>query len=587
MMDTTRDSITGMSLPRRDRKNLTLVSHDRTKMRQWVHNLPIMNAAECGKQLYQTITELSTLDIDADLRFDLIEILQPTARNLIRTLEKNYLNQPIILSNQGRRVFALAWALRRALALNYKIVAIEALQKLQKRVGIMAWGKRGVQQLAASATERTLLELQALLLDHYRQYEDTPAGVWADIHSLCRVADAQGLTDIRVKIGLGREEEETSIRHTYLRAMMLVASQPNKLRPNEMELLYRHSDEWAKLLTLNSTAEGSLLVCNLDDNPPLYHHRSQSQEGSWYIHARAFADYLQQQIAQTGGTFPLGLLKHLQRLWSEPQDRMFGRQQCHRHILLCLGMSSAHYYAGNQTRFKVVVLGEEKQAVVEQPKFLFGLDEGEVLEEQPDAWQVCYGAVSAIDDESDDNVIMPPVPEMTYMPYRVTAENRSPAGYGLQWPEDPPAALRVGEIIGMSEHRGQGWGIGVLHWLHKTPDQMVEAGVELLSAHPKPCGVCLVKHGHQVSEFMRGFLIPEMKSVERKASLIVPSSGLASGSTVRVSLHGQDVTMQLTDLILATQSINQFEFAIVNTDLPPVDDGLGDLDDIDSLWARL
>jgi hypothetical protein len=176
---------------------------------------------------------------------------------------------------------------------------------------------------------------------------------------------------------------------------------------------------------------------------------------------------------------------------------------------------------------------------------------------------------------------------MTYMPYRVTAENRCPAGYGLVWPEDPPLALRVGEIIGMSEQRGKGWGIGILHWLRKKPDQTVEAGVELLAAEPKPCGICLVKNGHQTSEYMRGFLIPEMKSLDRPASIIVPSSGLASGSTVRVSLHGQDVTMQLTRLVMATQSINQYEFAIVNTELPPVDDGLGDLDDIDGLWAKI
>ena len=70
-------------------------------------------------------------------------------------------------------------------------------------------------------------------------------------------------------------------------------------------------------------------------------------------------------------------------------------------------------YEGLKHYVDKVVKGEEKEEVVEQPKFLFGLDEGDVLEEQPDAWQLCYGAVSAIDEESEDNVIMPPVSVVT------------------------------------------------------------------------------------------------------------------------------------------------------------------------------
>ena len=171
---------------------------------------------------------------------------------------------------------------------------------------------------------------------------------------------------------------------------------------------------------------------------------------------------------------------------------------------------------------------------------------------------------------------------MTYMPYRVTAENRCPGGYGIVWADEPPLALRVGELIGMSEQRGQGWGIGVLHWLRQNTQGSFEAGIELLAAHPKPCGVCLLNNKQVASDYMRGFLIPEMRSLDQPASMITPSSGLSVESMVKISLNGQEVTVKLTKQILATQSVSQFEFAVLAETTESYNP-----DDTDTFWARL
>ncbi len=576
-----------LSLPVRNKTHLSLVKHTKADMSMWVNNLPIMNAAESGKQLYQTITELSALAIEEELRFELLEVLQPTIHNLIKTLEKYFLNQPLLLSVQGRRVFALVLALRRNLALNYKIVAIQTLKKLQGRIGFMNLGRRKAQQLAATSIQRTIAELQCLLLDSYRQYEHVSEGIWSDIHTLCRVAAAQELMDIPCTESMG-QQQPTSIRHAYLCAIVLAASQINKLRPAEMELVYRYSHDWANLLTINSESENSLLVCNLNDQPPLFHHLATTHHDSWFIHSAKLAEHFQSLMPQSSGVLSLSLITHLFEAWSATRERMFERATCHKHILLCLGMSSAHYFVGDQTEFKLVVKGEEKKEEVKQPAFLFGLDEGNVLKEQPDAWQICYGLIEAVEIDEVEEVDLPPVPTMTYMPYRVTAQNRCPGGYGLAWPAEPPTALRVGEIIGMSEQRGHGWGVGVVHWLHQTSERTITVGVELLAAHPKPCGVCLVNK-QTTSDYMRGFLIPEMRSLEQPASIITPNSGLTMNSIVKISLNGQEVVVQLTKQILATQSMSQFEFALLNTDKVEKVDAVAsqESDDIDSLWASL
>ncbi len=584
---TTRFNTVDLSLPARDRANLSLVKHTKIQMQLWVNALPIMNAAESGKQLYQTITELACLAIDETLRLELLEVLQPTIHNLITTLEKHTLNQSLFLPVHGRRVFALILAMRRQLALNYKIIAVETLRKLQGRIGFMDFGRRSAQLLAATAIQRTIAELQSFLVDSFRQYEETPAGIWAELHQLSRIAESQALFDISIKTGV-MQEFDSSVRQSYLAAVLLEGCQTNKLRQSEMELIHKHSQEWAKKLTVNTTAKASLLACNLDDNPPLYHHRVITSYNSWYIHAQGLADYFAEQITQSNASLPLSLLTHLYETWRASHERMFERTECHKNILLCIGMSSAHYYAGGQMAFKVVVKGEEQVEEVKQPTFLFGLEEDKVTAEQPDAWQVCYGSVKGINEEEVEGSDQPIVPTMTYMPYRVKAVNRCPAGYGVIWSEAPPLSLRVGEIIGMSEKRGEGWGVGVLHWLRQTSNKTYEAGVELLDAHPKPCGVCLVKNGKPSSDYMRGFLLPEMEVLERPASLITISSGLTTNSMVQISINGQQVIAQLTKQILATQSLSQFEFAIVGDNKQPEhDEGDDEFNDTSRLWAKL
>ena len=116
------------NLPKRDRKHLSLVRHTKQQMELWVQRLPV-NPLECGKELYQVVTELITLDIDLELRFELLSVLQPSVLTLIASLEKLYIQQPLILPIQGRRSLALAQTLRQYLAVNYKIIAVKVFQK--------------------------------------------------------------------------------------------------------------------------------------------------------------------------------------------------------------------------------------------------------------------------------------------------------------------------------------------------------------------------------------------------------------------------------------------------------------------------
>ena len=562
-------------LPIRDRQNLTLVRHTKQQMQLWVQRLPV-NPLECGKELYQVLTELTTLNIEAESRLELLSVLQMPVYTLIAALEEFYLQQPLLLAIQGKRTLVLAQTLRQNLAINYKIIAVETTEKLKGKMGFLDFGRKAGQSLAATAIQHYILQAQRILLDKYRQYELAPVSLWYDIHNLARLAELHGLLDQTV-LKTAYETSNYTVRQAYLATILLASSQVNKLRANELDLVYQYSLFWSQYLRIDNNTAGSLLVCNRDDQSPLYHHRAVTAYDSWYIHASNFADYLRQDLSQTAIKLPPHLQRHLLATWSSAKDRMFVRRPINKAILLSVGMSAAHYYVSGQVQFKTVAQGEEKIQEIEQPKHLFGLEEDKVPEEPIDAWQICYGSVAGIDEEEKE---LPKVPTMTYMPYRVKAVNRSPGGLKLVWTEPPPSSLRVGEVIGISEDRDKGWGVGVLHWIQQKSDKTIEIGIELLAAQPNACGVCLLKNNKPASDYMRGFLIPEMPSVEQPATLMTLNAGLTVGSVVRVSQYGETVDICLTKLVLSTQSLSQFEFESVNK----ADDGF---DPMASLWRKL
>ena len=59
------------------------------------------------------------------------------------------------------------------------------------------------------------------------------------------------------------------------------------------------------------------------------------------------------------GKLSLGLISHLADVWRRGKERMFERKPCDKQILICLGLSAAHYYLADQRDFREIVRGDE------------------------------------------------------------------------------------------------------------------------------------------------------------------------------------------------------------------------------------
>lgn len=602
---TTINKLLAQNLPERNLNQLSLVEHSKSSMAKWVHGLPIMNVGETTKQLYQTLSELTRVKMAEDLRFDLLETLRPTVHNILHALAKHYLNQSVLLPERANRVASLAQSLRTYLATGYKIVAYDCSEKLQTKLSIIGIGRRQQLQLSAQAFQRAISELGGLLLETQQLYLAAPVGLWADLHTLHHAAMTHAVAQTIVIDEHLQFTKEISAHDSYLRTIILAASQTNKLRQTEIKQIYDASELWISYLKLKNKFQASdlLLVDIESDLPPTYVSKAVDVPQAMYIDAQKLVQHLQ-KIQTTpnnqlhhGEQFNPSLLQHLISAWSSPSERTFARLSYEGKLLVCLGLTATHYHLAKEMEFEYFLnLSSEFS---EEEKNLF-LRQGKSDSEA--AWDFAFATVPSLNDENSQQTRLKNKTGL-YPPQQVNIVNLSPGGYCIRWDSEPPISLRTGEILALREPEAneisdddKRWSLGVIRWVKQLPTLSAEAGIEIISGSAVPCGSRVLKKTGDRAEYMRTFLIPEVKSMGRPATLITPNISFRTGYNVMLRQSNDEYKAQLTTELLTTQSFSQFTFVWLQAPTKAQSNGnttnstpdkVEAKDDFDTLWSNL
>jgi hypothetical protein len=72
----------------------------------------------------------------------------------------------------------------------------------------------------------------------------------------------------------------------------------------------------------------------------------------------------------------------------------------------------------------------------------------------------------------------------------------------------------------------------------------------------------------ETSSFLRAILLPEVKSLERPATIITPMLSFKSGVKITIRLGREEVNAQLTREVMSTQSFSLFEFVLLRMEEP-------------------
>lgn len=596
-------------LPTQDLSRLSLVSHQPKKLKEWVAALPMINVGETSRQVFQTVQEISRLNIDAATRFELLEILRPIVHILCTALSKHYLNQSIMLPERATKVATLAQAMQSHMANGYKLVALAAMEKLTQR-------KRDPEAVAltAQATHRAICELSSNLLRSTQLYLNTPPRLWLELHALYLIAVEHHLArEIDIPDSDSPEAEKSTIESVYKRALLLATCKPNKLRQNEIAQVYELGKTWAALVSLNEFNDSSeLFVFDLSkDSAPTYRSLALAADAAHVraIDAMALVERLNDLRIKAQDSSPRGygesalslsLLMHLTQAWSELSERSFSRVSHDGTLQASIGLTATHYFMSDKQDFDIMMKGDQGRFHMvadtdnpflrAKPVTVYRPDEAS----GKDVWSLAFGNADAEAKANDLTIKLQDKktePGSRYDSHSCQIVNISPGGYCIEWAGEVPSSVRAGEILGLHEEDQSGWSIGVIRWVKQLPGHGAQLGIEVLAPKARPCGARVIKKTGDATEYMRTLLLPELKAINRPATLITPALTFRSGYKVLLNLNGEEIKAQLTQQVSATPSFCQFEFQVVRrpqeAGAEPPSKNTSDDDDFDSIWASL
>ncbi len=596
-----------MEQPASDRKKPSKDSFDtRTpQVEKWIGELPLANVGETSRRLYNVLVETNALEIPADQRFRMLELLREPLRSVEDALNRHFVGMKFPLPEKNRHIAELTRALFTETAVGYRQVVEDGGSKR----GLLRDNKQ-----AATASYRALTYLGLALLRTYQVYAPCPPGVWFAIHALYQRAEAQGFARNAIK----ENGEGHTIEDVYKRILLLALACPYRLRQGEAEQIFNMLGDWSGYamltpLTETSSASGLFVTNFASDDPPTYlvlRETQYNKDACRLLNASRLADIIrdtaarQRKAGNTGTRFPNErTLQRLMLAWGIMPKRRFSRSQKHSTAVVAMGLNASHYFISGEAA--ISDSGNDDLLFTSAAHFE-AMETAEKQGTTPDLWELggtrplhetnphAFGSqymefVQSKDKDPEPAAVL--AVSAGYRTHEWKMVNVSAGGYRLLWDSSESSPAQVGELLGLreiSEPDSFHLSLGVVRWMKTGEKQDLELGVEMLSPGAVAIGTRILK-GRDEGEYTRSLLLPAIEAIRQPATLLTTALPYHVGDIVVVNSHGKEARVELTKMVENTGTFAQFQFRPL--DSKSSTERLGQKPrtrtDFESLWAKI
>jgi hypothetical protein len=102
--------------------------------------------------------------------------------------------------------------------------------------------------------------------------------------------------------------------------------------------------------------------------------------------------------------------------------------------------------------------------------------------------------------------------------------------------------------------------LGVIRWMKFTPEHGLELGIQLLSPGATSVWAYICENDVQPSNKLQGILLPEVKSINQPASLLLPSLPFRTGCISTLEHQGKKEAIILTRQLENTGTFAQYNY---------------------------
>ncbi|MCF6192974.1 MAG: hypothetical protein L3J46_01420 [Kangiellaceae bacterium] len=558
----------------------------------WVKQLPAANLGESSQSVYRLLVNANQTIVDPSIRLEVLNILEKVALKLVDSLERQYINNHIALTDKQRKIAALVQAIQTELSIGFHAV-IEAI--LSEGV------KRSTKKILAEAICNAIKYHGLVIYRCYQLYTSVPGRIWRELYRLYTIAKENDVQNQQ----LGKDKEHhISIKSSFMRVLLLSTGNPYQLKQNEIQLVWELLPNYIEYCTLeaHSYCKHPFYIDLNSHSAPKSKALYQAKEGEILLKISVMAAIEKikidlAQVTETGrySAKKAMVYKHLIHCWSQDSQRSFARTGCEETIKVSIGLGATHYLLSEHLLAKQaqensdeedepiitldalegslknatlsVVANKERESISSNRHYL-----STAAITSKDVWAKLYRPDQAIHQECEENLVTKrstdTIVRDSYKIQECTLVNMSPGGYCIQISSNLlPKHAQTSEIIGLIEEDGNGhhWGIGVVRWVRRqAQDNFIQMGVQLLAPNVIPISVQLRNSRSAENNFQRALMLPALTGVGQAATIITNPLAFNIKNKLRVMELTKEYDVRLTKEIANSGSSRQFGFEIIS-----------------------
>ena len=569
-MKTTADSVKPNPIPHKVGRP-SICEAEPAALKRWLDQLPHDNLGESAARTYEAITELNQCQLQAKLRFQLLEIIRPVIHSICESLSVYLRAQPAVLAPIAYKVLQLTQQIQTELARGYELL-IEPMATRPRRYGLgLTRIQKKRQELVATALHRALNERTRCLFRCQLLYTDIGTDQWQPIHHLYRKAFDQKLQHSAFADRVGGNTCPMSIEQCYIKALLLDGLHANQLRQEDLLQAFEYMPEWVMLTELApySQPDEDQLVVDLDSSkPPVFSSATEAPADPMHwrlLLVDKLLYHLGEQLANDAhNTLSDNLVKRLLISWGSNTPRILPRLESHETLSVCVGLVNLHFFSAGKVHYHDFLNGTSSLA-------------------RPSSG---HGATGTSTSEAGFGN------EHSHCCYEIRAVNVSQGGYGLAWPEQASERVHNGDILGIRIGEYGTWGIGMVSWLRRSEGQPTQLGVQLLGPSVQPFGAReAAMPGSEASEsgeYHRVLFLPAIVPINQPASLITPAQLFREGTHLILVQQGRKMEVCLSRLLTEKGSFHHFEVEVISQPWIEAQHDFNDLgDSLTADWPAL
>ena len=510
---------------------------DVEEARKLLADLPDNDPLKALDEITSWLTSVKdTPDFRPERRTGVIMLLDETGQPIQAELLHQYLAAPHLQDFQGMRLWQGMHGFMRALAEAYAVCIHEYRQEEKKPLSLKEQMPVICVRLLRAVAEQMKLELM--------RYMDVEETVWKQLYTHYSFAEASQFAGTMVH-AYPSHVIHTSPQRELLRTVILYASSPATLAPDQIEVSYRIAARLVSFFDFKEAPDPDcpyFLDLSKPDTPRRVDGKLQASPTMRFFGAARAVPKVEdithqnergaiEQERRFGNEFTpdgkLTVLKHLQAHWKSEQP--------HRHQERKGISTTIEVIHSFRTISKLVTCIELNQIVS--------------LSEQDAAMLKERSEISLTREDTD------------YTTETWTVLDVSIGGIGGVIPKTAGAWVKIGAICGLKAQNSNAWWVGMIRRLKTNPQGKVHVGIEILTKKPLSVWLrSLGKGAERVSnwetssgsfayDYLPVILLPDTQNSYVNATMLMESGSYVVDSIYEVMMGEKSRNIKLTSLL--------------------------------------